>query len=92
MRDDGSVKTKVVCNIIAINMEGKKEIIGSYITENEGSKFWLEVLTDLANRGVKDITYSMRRWPKRLLLGYRSYLFQNNLMQLVYFSSNKAFY
>ena len=55
VRDDGSVKTKVVCNIIAINMEGKKEIIGSYITENEGSKFWLEVLTDLANRGVKDV-------------------------------------
>ena len=67
MRDDGSVKTKVVCNIIAINMEGKKKIIGSYITENEGSKFWLEVLTDLANRGVKDMTYSMLRWPKRFL-------------------------
>ena len=55
VRDDGSVKTKVVCNIIAINMKGKKEIIGSYITENEGAKFWLEVLTDLANRGVKDV-------------------------------------
>ena len=67
VRDDGNVKTKVVCNIIAINMEGKKEIIRSYITENEGSKFWLEVLTDLANRGVKDMTYSMRRWPERFL-------------------------
>ena len=91
MRDDGSVKTKVVCNIIAINMEGKKEIIGSYITENEGSKFWLEVLTDLANRGVKDMTYSMRRWPKRLLLGHRLYLSQTTYA-IVHCPSNKAFY
>jgi putative transposase len=38
-----------------INCEGKKEILGLWISENEGSKFWLSVLTELNNRGVKDI-------------------------------------
>ena len=55
VRDSGSVETKAVCSIIGINIEGRKEVLGSYVTGNEGSKFWLEILTDLANRGVKDV-------------------------------------
>jgi transposase-like protein len=38
-----------------VNLEGKKDVLGLYISENEGANFWLQVLTDLANRGVEDI-------------------------------------
>ena len=54
-RKEGHVETVVVYNIIGINREGKKEILGSYTSESEGAKFWLSVLTDLQNRGVEDI-------------------------------------
>ncbi|WP_276613142.1 IS256 family transposase [Shewanella sp. SNU WT4] len=40
---------------LALNMKGKKEILGLHLSENEGANYWLSVLTDLNNRGVKDI-------------------------------------
>jgi len=41
--------------ILGVNIEGRKEVLGLYISENEGANFWLQVLTDLSNRGVGDI-------------------------------------
>lgn len=41
--------------MIGLNQEGYKELLGMYINESEGAKFWLQVLTDLQNRGVEDI-------------------------------------
>src|SRR5205085_11597636 len=41
--------------IVGINTSGRKEVLGLWITHNEGAKFWLQVLTDLKNRGVRDI-------------------------------------
>lgn len=55
VREDGKVKHKALYNVLGINKEGKKEILGMYISESEGANFWLQVLTDLQNRGVKDI-------------------------------------
>lgn len=55
VRDEGKVKSRAVYNILAINTEGKKELLGIYISENEGANFWLSVLTDLQNRGLKDL-------------------------------------
>jgi putative transposase len=52
---DGKVENRALYNILGINKEGKKEIIGMYISESEGAKFWLSVLTNLQNRGLKDI-------------------------------------
>ena len=49
------VINKAVFLALAINCEGQKELLGLWIAENEGSKFWLSVLTELNNRGVKDI-------------------------------------
>ncbi len=54
-RIDGKVETQVVYNIIGITIEGKKEVLGFYLSEDEGANFWLSVLTDLQNRGVEDI-------------------------------------
>ena len=54
-REDGSVKAKVVYLALGISMQGEKELLGMWIAENEGAKFWLSVLTQLQNRGLKDI-------------------------------------
>lgn len=55
VREEGKVKHKALYNILGINKEGKKEILGMYVSESEGANFWLQVLTDLNSRGVKDI-------------------------------------
>jgi len=52
---DGKITHKALYNILGINKEGYKEILGMYISESEGANFWLQVLTDLNNRGLKDI-------------------------------------
>ena len=55
VRVDGKVQHKALYNILAVNKDGRKEILGMYISENEGANFWLQVLTDLQQRGLKDI-------------------------------------
>lgn len=55
IRDDGQVKNKAVHMAIGVNMNGLKEVLGFWIEENEGSKFWLQILTELKNRGLQDI-------------------------------------
>ena len=55
IKEDGRYENKTVYTILGINLRGKKEVLGLYISESEGAKFWLQVLTDLSNRGVKDI-------------------------------------
>jgi putative transposase len=54
-RTDGKVANKSVYLAIGINLEGKKEVLGLWISENEGAKFWLNIITELSNRGLKDI-------------------------------------
>jgi putative transposase len=53
--ESGHVVTRCLYNVLGINLEGRKHLLGMYISESEGAKFWLSVLTDLQNRGVKDI-------------------------------------
>ena len=55
IREDGRVINKSIYLALGINMEGDKDLLGLWISENEGAKFWLSVLTDLQNRGLKDI-------------------------------------
>jgi len=55
VKNDGIVGKKAVYIVLAIDIEGQKDVIGIYVGENESSKFWLSVLNDLKNRGVKDI-------------------------------------
>lgn len=55
VREDGQVISRAVYNIIGVNSVGIKELLGIYIAESEGAKFWLQVLDDLRRRGVEDI-------------------------------------
>ncbi|MDR2878706.1 MAG: IS256 family transposase [Fusobacteriales bacterium] len=55
VRQDGIVIKKAVYILIGINLKGEKEVLGFWIGENESSKFWLNILNEIGNRGVKDI-------------------------------------
>lgn len=55
IKENGKVAGKAVYTILGVNLDGRKEVLGLYISENEGANFWLQVLTDLSNRGVVDI-------------------------------------
>ena len=53
IRQDKRVINKAIYLVLGINVEGHKELLGMWVSENEGAKFWLSVLTDLQNRGVQ---------------------------------------
>ena len=55
VKDGGKYVSKAVYTILGVRLDGKKEILGLYLSENEGANFWLSVLTDLQARGVEDI-------------------------------------
>lgn len=55
VRDAGAVRNKAVYLAIGVNKEGHKEVLGLWIAQTEGAKFWLQVITELKNRGVQDI-------------------------------------
>lgn len=55
VKDGGRTETRAVYNVLAINKEGRKDLIGMYVSQSEGANFWLSVLTDLKARGMKDI-------------------------------------
>ena len=55
VRDNGHVSNKAVYLALGVTMDGIKEVLGMWVAENEGAKFWLQVVTELNNRGVQDI-------------------------------------
>lgn len=55
VREQGAVKSKALYNVLAVNMEGERELLGIYASESESARFWLSVMEDLQLRGVGDI-------------------------------------
>jgi putative transposase len=55
MRHEGRVENRAVYVAIGVGMDGQKDVLGLWTSGNEGAKFWLGVLTELKNRGVKDV-------------------------------------
>lgn len=55
VKDENKIVTKAAYVALAITLDGKKDVLGVWIGENEGAKFWLKVCTEIKNRGVKDI-------------------------------------
>lgn len=53
--EDGRVVTRCLYNVLGIRTDGLKEVVGCYVSESEGARFWLTVLSDLQARGVKDV-------------------------------------
>jgi putative transposase len=55
IRDEGRITNKAVYLAIGIGMDGLKDVLGIWIEKNEGAKFWLNVFTELKNRGINDV-------------------------------------
>lgn len=55
IKDGGKYITKAVYTVLGMGIDGKKDVLGLYLSESEGANFWLSVLTDLNNRGIEDI-------------------------------------
>ena len=51
----GKLASKAFYSILGVNKDGRKDILGMYLSENEGAHFWLGVLNDLRARGIEDI-------------------------------------
>src|SRR5688572_9991277 len=55
IRDNGQVQNRAIYLAIGIKLDGSKEVLGMWTSANEGAKFWLQVLTELRNRGLEDV-------------------------------------
>ncbi len=55
VREDGRYISKAIYTLLGLNIDGKKEVLGIYLSDNESASYWLSVLTELQNRGLEDI-------------------------------------
>ena len=80
MRHEGKVENRAVFTAIGINVEGKKSVLGLWVNGNEGAKFWMSVLMNLKNRGVKDVllicTDGLKGFPEAIEAVFPSTLVQ----------------
>ena len=81
VKEEGRYIAKAFYTVLGVRVDGKKEVLGLYLNESEGAKFWLQVLTDLQNRGVKDILIAsvdgLRGFPEAI-----NAVFPNTQVQL----------
>lgn len=102
IKDNGRYKSKAVYTVLAVNLEGTKEILGHYLSESTGANFWLSVLTDLKNRGVDDLLIAsvdgLTGFPEAIATIYPDTEFQlcivrqvRNLLKYVAPKNQKAF-
>src|ERR1700676_3715813 len=92
VRDGGHVRNQAIHVAIAVNLQRNKEILGLWAAQNEGGKFWLQVLTELHNRGVKDILIAcvggIKRYPEVIESVYPKAEVQTCIVHLVRASLN----
>lgn len=92
IRDTGAVRTKAVYLALGVNMAGEKEILGLWIAQTEGAKFWLQVVTELKNRGVADIFIAcvdgLKGFPEAIEAVYPKTAVQLCLVHMVRHSLN----
>jgi len=94
IRDEGVVRNKAVYLAIGIRCSGHKEILGLWIEQNEGAKFWLKVMTDLKNRGVQDILVAvvdgLKGFPEAIESVFPETLVQTCIVHLIRYSLSLA--
>lgn len=92
VRDSGSVRAKAVYLAIGINLSGEKEVLGLWIAQTEGAKFWLQVITELKNRGVQDIFVAcvdgLKGFPEAIEAVFPKAAVQLCIVHLVRYSLN----
>jgi putative transposase len=92
MRDNGHVRNRAVYVAIGVNLEGAKEVLGLWTSDNEGAKLWLQVLTEIRNRGVEDIFIAcvdgLKGFPEAIELMYPKAQVQLCIVHMVRHSLN----
>ncbi|MFA6164874.1 MAG: IS256 family transposase [Methylobacter sp.] len=92
VRDAGTVRTKAVYLALGLNLSGEKELLGLWIAQTEGAKFWLQVVTELKNRGVQDIFIAcvdgLKGFPEAIETVYPKTAVQLCIVHLVRYSLN----
>lgn len=87
MRQDGKVDNRAVFTAIGINVEGQKSVLGLWVNGTEGSKFWMSVLVNLKNRGMKDAfiicTDGLKGFPEAIEAIFPSTLVQTCIVHLI---------
>lgn len=87
MRHEGKVENRAVYTAIGINVEGRKSVLGLWVNGNEGAKFWMSVLTNLKNRGMKDAfiicTDGLKGFPEAIEAIFPSTLVQTCIVHLI---------
>jgi putative transposase len=87
IRQDKRIVNKAIYLALGINLEGHKELLGLWLSENEGSKFWLSILTELQNRGIQDIFIAcvdgLKGFPEAINTAYPNTKVQLCIVHLV---------
>jgi putative transposase len=90
VKDQGRVSNKAIYLAIGVNIQGLKEVLGLWASENEGAKFWLSIITELKARGVKDIFIAcvdgLKGFPEAIETIYPKTQVQLCLVHLMRFS------
>src|SRR4030066_871180 len=92
VRDAGVVRNKAVYLALGVNLNGEKELLGIWIAQTEGAKFWLAVVTELKNRGVQDIFIAcgdgLKGFPEAIEAVYPKTAVQLCIVHLIRYSLN----
>ena len=92
VRDSGAVRVKAVYLALGLNLSGEKELLGIWIAQTEGAKFWLQVVTELKNRGVQDIFIAcvdgLKGFPEAIEAVFPKTAVQLCIVHLVRYSLN----
>jgi putative transposase len=92
VRDAGTVRTKAIYLALGLNLSGEKELLGLWIAQTEGAKFWLQVVTELKNRGLQDIFIAcvdgLKGFPEAIETVYPKTAVQLFVVHLVRYSLN----
>src|SRR5205085_1224163 len=90
VKSQGRVMNKAIYLAFGVNLQGLKEVLGLWASENEGAKFWLSIITELKNRGVRDIFIAcvdgLKGFPEAIETIYPKTQVQLCLVHLMSFS------
>ena len=92
IRDEGTVKNKAVYLALGVDASGRKDVLGLWIEQTEGAKFWLKVFNDLKTRGTQDIlicvVYGLRGFPEAIEAVFPQAMIQTCIVHLIRNSLN----
>jgi len=86
-RDNGAVQNKAVYLAVGMDVEGRKSVLGMWMQQTEGAKFWTQILTELCHRGVRDVLVlcadGLKGMPKAAEGAFPKTVFQTCVVHLI---------